>query len=96
MVSIKLYSERILNLQFNIDGCSLYKSSTLEFLPMLCKIFIQPSVYKPFNVKTYCGPGKPYSVKKYFNKFLFELNHLLKDGIIICEEHFKINVMCFC
>jgi hypothetical protein len=48
-----LVSEITLNLQFNIDGLPLFKSSCTEFWPILC--MVKQSSAKPFLVGLYCG-----------------------------------------
>lgn len=95
MVNPAIHKTNILKLQFNCDGLPIYNSSQNEFWPILGKIFFEPDVYKPFNIMTYCGEGKPKSLKKYCKKFVDELNRLLSNGVDIGDRHFEIQIMCF-
>ncbi|CAD6203105.1 GSCOCG00009735001-RA-CDS, partial [Cotesia congregata] len=52
-VNPELHEVRHLQLLFNIDGLPLYKSSSMQFWPILCKVFHQPDIYKPFPVAIY-------------------------------------------
>ena len=96
-VNPKLHSENILQLDFNIDGVKLRKSSSKQLWPILCRVFYEPncSVYKPFSVALYYGNGKPKSSLEYFHKFISELNKLLQDGIYIQSERFSISIRTF-
>ena len=55
IINIRLHNERVLDLLFNIDGLPLYKSSSKQFWPILCKVFFDPDIYEPFPVAIYAG-----------------------------------------
>ena len=57
----------IIQLQFNVDGLPLFKSSKLELWPILCLVFGGDS--HPFVVGIYCGHSKP----KKLDEFLYDL-----------------------
>jgi hypothetical protein len=88
-----LMSEITLNLQFNVDGLPLFKSSCTEFWPILC--MVKQSAAKPFLVGLYCGRKKPIDLADFLKDFLSELEHLLSNGFR-CENTFvKIVIDCF-
>ena len=87
--------EKVLLLQFNIDGLPLFKTGDQEFWPILGKIFFYPDIYKPFSISVYHGIGKPKLLHRYFKQFIEELNYLLENGLKIENELFKIEIMCF-
>lgn len=91
----KYHTDNIINLQFNVDGFSPFKSSLRQFWPILGRVYTDPCVYKPFTVATYSGLHKPFSVYHYFEKFINELNLLLCNGIIINGKKFLVRLMCF-
>ncbi|XP_046602855.1 uncharacterized protein LOC124296675 [Neodiprion virginianus] len=49
-------------LQVNVDGLSVFESSSTQFWPILCKVHSpQMDLYTPFIVGCYCGNSKPLS-----------------------------------
>ena len=95
IVNVINHSEKILKLQFNMDGLPLFKSGGLEFWPILGKINFQPDIYEPFIIAAYNGKGKPSLLSRYLIKFVNEVNDLLDSGIIIDNVSFTIEIMCF-
>lgn len=87
--------EKTLNLQFNVDGLSLYKTVGIEFRPILGRIHFHSNLYETFVISAYCGIEKPTLLHRYFTKFITELNKLLKNGVIIENFLFSVTVMCF-
>ena len=68
-VNPDIHEDGILQIQFHVDGLSLFKSSNKEFCPILGKVFFNPDIYKPFNIATYYCVGKPKSAKNYCKNF---------------------------
>ena len=95
IINASLHTGSILELQFSTDGLPLFKSSSIEFWPILGKVHNYQNIYKPFVIAIYCGSGKPKSATLFFREFVEELNGLLKDGIDINGIHFKITIVCF-
>ena len=58
----------ILTLQFNIDGLPLFRSSKLQFWPILACITCDYTK-TPFPIGIFCGLSKPKSVFQYLQKF---------------------------
>lgn len=77
---------------FNIDGLPIYKSSAVEFWPILCKIYKNRNI-KPFVIAMYCGKGKP-PLEPFLKEFIEELNKLLTSGIMVNETFSKIKIKC--
>lgn len=84
----------LLTLQFNFDGLPLFKSSSMEFWPILCLVK-QFDGASPFVVGLYCGTKKPSSVADYVQDFVNELLNVLDNGIIFEEKHYDVEVGCF-
>lgn len=95
----RVYLENYLNdkvkLQFNIDGLPLFKSSSIEFHPILGKIHDKKIAFKPFTIAVYCGIGAPHPVDHFLSEFVDELNYLLENGVVIGCKSFKVLVHCF-
>ncbi|EFN60872.1 hypothetical protein EAG_16021, partial [Camponotus floridanus] len=85
----------LIELIINVDGLPLFKSSSISFWPILCKIFHQPDVYKPFPVAIYCGNQKPENTQKYFEKFVEEINLLQSEGINVNNKVFQVRIKAF-
>ena len=82
-------------MQCNVDGLPIFQSSSVQFWPLLGKVYSPSIIYEPFVISIYCGKEKPRSNKMYFQKFVYELNSLLSNGVEIDGKNFTINVMCF-
>lgn len=75
-----LKSDTYVDMQVNIDGLPLYRSSPLSLWPILIKL--ERSIYsKPFPVGFYLGRYKP-DVESFLGKFVGELKEVLKDGYL--------------
>ncbi|XP_067204162.1 uncharacterized protein [Linepithema humile] len=94
-INVKLHANNTLNLIFGIDGTSPYKSSALQLWPIMCKVQFEPDLYEPFPVAIYAGDKKPNDLKLYLQKFIEEINELQTNNIVLENQIFKINVMCF-
>ena len=70
-----------LHLQFNIDGLPLFRSSPVDFWPILCRVVWTDSISAVFPVGLYCGKSKPKSVDEYLKLYLQELRAVLQHGI---------------
>lgn len=73
----------VLNVQINIDGIPLYKSSSTQFWPILCTV----NHSQPLIVALYLGKHKPSSVDDFLADFIQEANDLNTHGFTcsICE-----------
>ena len=94
-VNPALHGAHHLELLINKDGIPLYKSCSIQFWPILCKVFNQPDIYRPFVVAVYCGKQKPKNLDSYLRKFVAEINHLQAAGININDILFKISIKAF-
>lgn len=62
-INCNLHEMNFVELLVNKDGIPLYKSSSKEFWPILCKIYHPSDAYKPFPVAVYCGSHNSNSVQ---------------------------------
>ena len=65
--------------QINIDGLPLFKSSSVQFWPILGRIDA-PVQSEPFIVGLFCGKSKPADVNEYMQEFVAEMQSLEHDG----------------
>ena len=79
-------------LQFNVDGLPLHKSSNSQFWPILCQLAI-PLISGPFVVGLYSGPTKPPVT--FLNDFVSELKRLQTHGISVQSNKVKVNILNF-
>lgn len=94
VVNVELHAEPLLELLFNIDGLPLYKSSSMQFWPILCMIHFEPNVYHPFPVAIYAGKKKPPNIHQFFEDLVAELNEILRNGVMIDAKLFRIQIKC--
>jgi len=83
-----------LQLQFNIDGLPLFKSSSVSLWPILC-IVKQFQTQGPFVVGLYSGRKKPGDVNEFLRDFVTEGVALQANGISVDNRHFVIEIQ-FC
>lgn len=82
-----------LSLQFNFDGLPLFKSSSMEFWPILC--LVKEFDASPFVVGLYCGSKKPSNVADYVHDFVVELQQLFDHGFVNDGNLYKVKLDCF-
>lgn len=88
---LKNYDE--VQLDINIDGIPLFKSSRIQLWPILLKITNLKEKVRPFPVGIYVGHAKPSCVTEFCKDFVEEVL-LLKDGFILNERKIKIVLRC--
>lgn len=79
------------SLDVNIDGLPIFKSSKVQFWPILVTF----SNFNPFIVALYCGERKPEPLDEYLHDFLEEFNNLQQNGLVFCEKKYAINIRTF-
>ena len=77
-----------INLKINIDGVPLFKSSSMQFWPILCSF----ENFKPFLVSIFYGNSKPSSVSEFLEDFLEEYSQLKTNGLQIEDARLNIKV----
>jgi len=83
-----------LKLQFNIDGLPLYKSSSVEFWPILCSV--RDTGTEPFIVGVYSGKKKPVNLQDFLGEFVSDLGQCVHDGVMIANgRKFTVSIDCF-
>jgi hypothetical protein len=77
------------NIQLNIDGLPLFKSSSLQFWPVLG--ILKGLNVEPFVISLFCGYGKPSSLAEYLSPVIQEINQL-KNGFQHKSKQIFLNV----
>ena len=90
---IELYQGDVYNLKLNIniDGVPLFKSTNVQFWPILCAV----NLFEPFVVALFCGKGKPVPVHEYLEEFIQEAQQLINVGITHNNVHFNVSFTAF-
>ncbi len=70
-----------IELQINMDGLPLFKSSNAQFWPILGMVQNCSSKKKPFLIGLFYGNSKPSSLE-YLHEFVMEARHLESEGLI--------------
>ncbi|XP_057329856.1 uncharacterized protein LOC130670466 [Microplitis mediator] len=79
-----------IELLINIDGVKLFKSSLKCFWPILGMVYSNSIQSEPFVIAIYAGTSKPNSSNEYLNPFIREINGLLRNGVEIDGQNFKV------
>ena len=83
-----------LNLQINIDGLPLFKSSAYQLWPIL-GILIQSKSKVPFVICMFGAKKKPDDLGEYLLDFVSEMDHLKSNGFIVDEKKYVVSVHSF-
>lgn len=83
-----------IHLNFNIDGLPVYKSSKIQFWPILFSIHDIQHFY-PMVVGMYCGESKPPSAEEFLRPFVNELKEIVQNGISINGNSINVFIRCF-
>lgn len=83
-----------LDIDINIDGLPVSKSSSVDVWPILGRCI---GLYdqRPFVIGLFCGTGKSESLDSYLKDFIDELKTLQNDGINYNHQIFRVFVNCF-
>lgn len=86
-------NQQLMELDFNIDGIPLYRSTSTSFWPILGRIsgFSQ----KPFIIGIFCGSKKPSPLNDFLYDFIAELKNLVINGINIGNNKINVTVRSF-
>lgn len=69
-----------LDLQINIDGLPIFKSTQHQFWSILGR-FINTDQKEPFIIGIFSGTSKPNDLDEYFREFLDEYNERHLNGL---------------
>ncbi|XP_044744771.1 uncharacterized protein LOC123306715 [Coccinella septempunctata] len=81
-------------LNVNMDGLPIYKSSKVEFFPILFNIHELPSV-KPMIIGIYCGQEKLSDLSAFLLPFVKEAKIIFSEGLIVNETKISVKLRCF-
>jgi hypothetical protein len=85
-------SSDILQLQVNIDGLPLFRSSPVQLWPILGRVVGMGS---PFLIGVFCGKSKPTDIDSFLQDFIAEVIQLHDEGLGINGVQFRVQVLCF-
>ena len=87
---------KIIYVQINIDGLPLFKSSNVQFWPILGRID-NPIQGEPFIIGLFCGRSKPVHVEEYLCDFVTEMQALENDGFQFegFNHQLHVKISCF-
>jgi len=83
-----------MELQINVDGIPLFKSSSISLWPILCLVKNMP-VKVPFVIGMFCGKEKPGSASEFLATFVEEACILLKDGLTVDQQTVRVKMHSF-
>lgn len=78
-----------LELQINVDGIPLFRSSSTSLWPILCLVK-NVDARQPFVVGIFSGKEKPGSASEFLSEFVSEANDLMTNGLQLGDA--KLNV----
>ncbi|XP_046406989.1 uncharacterized protein LOC124171751 isoform X1 [Ischnura elegans] len=86
-----------LNLLFNVDGLSLYRSSASEVYPILFSLpTLKEFKGKVYPVGLYYGASKPCNLSSFLDLFIVELNDVLRNGFYGNNKKVNVTLLGFC
>uniref|UniRef100_A0A182VSD7 Uncharacterized protein n=1 Tax=Anopheles minimus TaxID=112268 RepID=A0A182VSD7_9DIPT len=88
---VNLATDATLLINVSIDGLPIFKSSNLQFWPILINIHEMPDI-PVMVVAIYSGPSKPASIRHFLRPFVDELNFLMKNGVFVNNKQLDIKI----
>lgn len=95
VINPNFHRDGIIHLILNVDGLQIFRSSSRQFWPILCKIHSNSEVYEPFPVAIYSGKNKPSDLEQYLNNFIDEINQLQNEGISVDNHLLQVRIKAF-
>lgn len=87
-------SDISIELNVNMDGIPIHKSSKDQFWPILCNVYDMPHI-KPMVVGIFLGKSKPLDVNEYLSPFIDELIPILDNGLVVNGHFIRLKIRCF-
>lgn len=81
---------KVLEIQINIDGMSLYRSGFTECWPILGKCKLEGT--SPFVIGLFCGEGKPSPLSGYLEDFINEVKNLQANGFVHNNITYRVKI----
>ena len=94
LVKYTTTSTACLELQINVDGIPLFKSTNTCLWPILCSV-INVNLREPFVAGVFCGKEKPGSATEFMADFVSEATHLLANGLTVDNKKYGISINSF-
>lgn len=89
-----LRADTAIQLDINIDGLPLFRSSSKCFWPILARVYGQDSI-APMPVGIFYGLAKPKNPDVYIRPFVDELKGILVNGLTINGHKLTVTLRCF-
>ena len=84
-----------IQLQFNVDGLPMYRSSPVDLWPILCRVVVGDKHSKVFPVAIFCGKSKPKSVHEFMCEFVQEVADLTGSGLEVNGTLLRVSIHSF-
>ena len=94
LLSFSPVSGDSLEIQINVDGLPLFKSSSMSLWPILCSVK-NVTNREPFVIGVFCGKEKPGSAAEFLSDFVSETCELMKTGFCFGSKQFTVNIHSF-
>ncbi|KAJ8677880.1 hypothetical protein QAD02_013670 [Eretmocerus hayati] len=95
IINASLHLDKKVELIFNVDGLSVFKSSNIQFWPILGKVYTEQDIDKPFVVGIWSEKSKPLMNIPLWDEFIEDLNSLCHTGLVIDRTRYDIKLKCF-
>lgn len=84
----------LIEININVDGLPLFKSSKVEFWPILANIHGMREI-KPFIIGIWSGDGKPKCLREYLGPLIEEVHSIYEHKIMINGYQITVKIRCF-
>ncbi|KAK6493020.1 hypothetical protein HHUSO_G2484, partial [Huso huso] len=92
--NMELASNNCVTLQINIDGIPLFKSSNVQFWPIL-GLLEEDKNKNPFIIGLFVGKSKPKDANSYLKYFVDEMKHIQNEGMSFDGKLVKVTISNF-
>lgn len=83
-----------IEININIDGLPIYKSSNDQFWPILFNIHRMPHI-SPMIIGLFHGKNKPSKIEEFLAPFVDEIEPILRNGVLINGHKLSVRIRTF-
>lgn len=88
-----LKEPKTISLNINMDGLPIFKSSKVEFWPILCSIHEIPEL-PVMVIGIYCGTTKTNDLESFLTPFVTETKEIMNQGLSVNSHKITVRIRC--
>ena len=87
------YESKSISININLDGLPVFKSSKIEFWPILFNIHQMPE-FPPMVIGIFCGTSKCTDLGQFLLPFVNDIKNAMANGFLINSHQVTLKLRC--